>query len=175
MFESRRILSTLRKGEEGRGNRKLWLGSKSPDSWMAVHALERRVCPLYRQQTGPNVKPDGKWRRSCLICTLWKCFPHRHKGIFPLHTCWACRWDSLGCQYVNTCLHRPQRGKGTGVTPVLPFFFKQEKPQPESCVVDSSQSQTPPLLGRAFSTHFHQGKCLSAFPSLWLLFVSFLS
>lgn len=94
---------------------------------MAVHGLERSVSPLHSQQTGPNVKPDENWRRNCLIYKLGKCFPHRPKGIFPLHTCWVCRWECLGCQYANTWLHRLQRRKGTGLAQFSSFSSLSKK------------------------------------------------
>lgn len=55
-------------------------------------------------------------------------------------------------------------------SPVPPFFFKQEKPQPECWIVDSNHKA--PCWGRAVSAYFHQSKHLSALSSLLLLFVS---
>lgn len=172
MFESRRIPSALRKGERRRGNRKLWPGSQSPASWMAVHGLERSVCQLHSQQTGPDVKPDESWRRSCLIDKLWKCFPHRPKVIFPLQASCVCRWESLGCQYANTCLHRPQRGKGTGLA--QSSLLQAGKTSAWTQCSGQQPITNPPhhlCWGGLSLPASSKGKRPSAFPSLFVVVV----
>lgn len=132
---------------------------------MAVHGLETSVCQLHSQQTGPDVKPDESWRRSCLIDKLWKCFPHRPKVIFPLHTSCVCRWESLGCQYANTCLHRPQRGKGTGLA--QSSLLQAGKTSAWTQCSGQQPITTPPpppLLGRAVSARFQQREASFCLP-----------
>lgn len=141
---------------------KLWPGSKFSDSWMAIHGLERSVCPLHSLQTGPNLKPDENWRRSCLICKLWKCQTPRHLSSTHLL---GLQMRELGlpvCKYMLAW-----RGKGTGL-----LHSSLSSPSKKNLsLVDSSQSQHPPLLGRVDSAHFHQRKHLTAFCCFFLCVV----
>lgn len=132
IFERRRIPSALRKGEGRRGNGKLWPGSKSPDSWMAVHGLEGSICTLHSQQTGPDVKPDENWRRNCLISC---------ENVFPIDPKASSLYTHAGSAderawVASMQIHATKR-KRDSFSPVL-SSFKQEKPQPECCTVDSN-------------------------------------
>lgn len=78
----------------------------------------------------------------------------------------------LGLPVCKYKLAQDTKRKRDWFNPVFPFFFKQEKSQPECWIVDSNHKPPTSAGCRAVSAHFHQSKRLSALPSLLLLFFS---